>query len=79
MELAKSACGQLEKLPECDFSELEAISDSYMKTVADLRSRILQNTSLLRPYHPYGQGNYELRANIQILEMQKQMAESSEK
>jgi hypothetical protein len=78
LHISKETVGELEKIPQVDFEKLGELSNDYLRLVAQVKSNLQESgTRFIRPYHPYGQGNYSLKREVEISEAALRISQQS--
>mmetsp|Transcript_8698 Transcript_8698/g.12982 ORF Transcript_8698/g.12982 Transcript_8698/m.12982 type:complete len:115 (-) Transcript_8698:282-626(-) len=66
LQVAEETVHELDNLPHCDVKKLENLSEKYLSLIADVKRNALEGSKYLKPYRPYGQGNYALRRQVEV-------------
>ena len=76
LEIAKETTEELGNLPSCDLNKLNELSNRYLTLVTEIKSNLQKNSAFIRPYHPYSQGNYDLKREVEVAEAAKRLAKN---
>jgi hypothetical protein len=68
LQISKETVNELETIPRLDLEKINELSSEYLSLVASVKSSLQEKSRFIRPYHPYGQGNYALRREVEISE-----------
>jgi hypothetical protein len=76
LQISKETVTELENIPNIDLEKLTELSNEYLSLVTSVKSSLLEKSRFIRPYHPYGQGNYALKREVEISEAALRISES---
>ena len=75
METAEQTVLELANVPQCQEEVLIHLSATYHDLIFKIKEDLKSNSSILRPYFPYNQGNYLLKKELQLAQISNALEE----